>query len=491
MTLTTRWTPLQDHPVQISAYQSLKRFNVVPAGRRSGKTEIIGKRKQVLRFLLCHDRNYPQFYSPYSDPKYFIGAPTRDQVKRIYWNDIKALVPKSFLSKPPNESNLILTGVNGAELHLLGLDKPERIEGSPWDYGVIDEIGNVKPGAWGQNIRPALSDRKGGCDFIGVPEGRNHYYKMYNKALHHIEQFGDESEWGAFHWVSADILPPEEIAAAKMDLDPLVYQQEYEASFVNFTGLAYYNFSRDTQTGNYRQYYDRKKTISFCFDFNVAPGVAVICQEMGADVFRIPLEETVTVVIGEVYIPTMSTTVMVCDKLIEDWGKHEGAIICYGDSTGGASGSAKVRGSDWDLIRDTLTPAFGDRLYFNVPKTNPRERQRVNAVNSRLLSAAGNCRILVDGKYCPHLIDDFEGVKVVEGSAGELDKKSDITLTHISDAFGYYIHYEFPIFRFLSAQDIKAQMKRYQENQSLGNVSQLPMTLTKQQRLAKAQRMSA
>ena len=166
-----RWTPLKEHPVQVAAYRSTKRFNIIPAGRRSGKTEIIGKRKQILRFMLCHDRRYPQFHSHYEDPKYFIGAPTRDQVKRIYWNDVKSLVPVAFLAKPPNESNLILTGKNGAELHLLGLDKPERIEGSPWDHGVVDEIGNVKKNAWQANIRPALSDRKGGCDFIGVPEG--------------------------------------------------------------------------------------------------------------------------------------------------------------------------------------------------------------------------------------------------------------------------------------------------------------------------------
>lgn len=487
---TNRWTPLREHAIQVAAYQSLKRFNVVPAGRRSGKTEIIGKRKQVLRFLLCHDKRYPQFYSKYPDPKYFIGAPTRDQVKRIYWNDIKALVPTEALSKAPNESNLILTGKNGAELHLLGLDKPERIEGSPWDHGVIDEIGNVKAGAWGQNIRPALSDRRGGCDLIGVPEGRNHYYKMYDKALKQIEEKGDKSDWGAFHWISADILPAEEIEAAKMDLDPLVYQQEYEASFVNFTGLAYYNFGRNTQVGNYRQYYNPSKPISFCFDFNVAPGVAVVVQEMGADVFRVPVGQTVTVAIGEVYIPTMSNTVMVCNRLIEDWSHHQGSIICYGDSTGGAAGSAKIRGSDWDLIKEALTPVFGNRLYFNVPKANPRERQRVNAVNSRLLSAAGACKLLVDGKHCPHLIEDFEGVKVVEGSAGELDKKSDITLTHISDAFGYYVHFEFPVFKYFSADDIRDRMREYERSKAMGSVQQLPKIESKLTRLQKQQRIA-
>jgi len=452
---TKKWTPLRDHDTQIAAWRSTKRFNIIPAGRRSGKTELIGKRKQVLRFMLCHDRRYPQFFSPYDDPKYFIGAPTRDQVKRIYWSDIKALVPVSFMSKAPNESNLVIYGKNGAELHLLGLDKPERIEGSPWDHGVVDEIGNVKKNAWQANIRPALSDRKGGCDFIGVPEGRNHYYDMWNKAK--ADKTGD---WGHFHWISADILDPTEIIAAKADLDELVYMQEYEASFINFSGQAYYNFNEIHNVGNYRQFYNPRKPISFHFDFNVAPGVAVICQEMGADVFQITPGKTITVAIGEVHIPRNSTTPRVCHKLIQDWGQHKSNIICYGDATGGAKGSAKVRGSDWDLIKQELIPYLGDRLYFKVPKANPFERQRVNAVNSRLKSASGDIRLLIDGKFCPMLIKDLEGVTVIEGGAGEIDKKSDLSLTHISDALGYYIHKEFPVFQYWGMDDINAAMKQ-------------------------------
>lgn len=163
----------------------------------------------------------------------------------------------------------------------------------------------------------------------------------------------------------------------------------------------------------------------------------------------------------------MSNTPMVCNRLIESWEDHQGNIICYGDSTGGNEGTAKVRGNDWDLIKETLTGAFGDRLYFNVPKSNPSERQRVNSVNSRLMSATGAVRFLIDGKYCPKLIQDFEGVKVVEGSAGELDKKSDASLTHLSDGVGYYFHKEYPVFKYFTAEDIRARMEKYKNDKQL------------------------
>ncbi len=452
---TPRWTKIVDHPTQVNAWRSRRRFNVVPAGRRSGKTEIIGKRKMIMRFMLCHDPQYPQFYSPYPDPRFFIAAPTRDQVKRIYWSDLKMMLPPGFLSRPPNESNLYFTGKNGAQLWLLGLDKPERAEGSPWDWGLVDEIANVKPTAWPENIRPALSDRMGGCDFIGVPEGRNHYYDLYDAAC--SDMLNPEGEWAAYTWTAEEVLPlygrASEIESAKRDLDPLVYEQEYKASFVNFTGAAYYNFTRNVHTGRFRQFYNPKKPLILAFDFNVSPGTASIGQEMGADVFDITPGKTVTVWIGEVFIKRSSNTQLVCRKIIQDWGDHEGLVIAYGDSTGGAEGTAKIKGSDWDLIKQTLFPQFGARLYFNVPKKNPRERQRINAVNSRLLSAAGEVKMLVDGHYCPMLVKDFEGTRVIDGSAGEIDKKTDPMLSHLSDGVGYYVNKEYPIISYISKRD--------------------------------------
>jgi hypothetical protein len=423
--MTPHWTKLNPHPSQTKAFESQKRFNVIPAGRRSGKTEFIGKRKMVTRFITCKVKKLKNgksnpFYSPYPDPRFFIAAPTRDQVKRIYWSDVKKLTPRQYLTKSPNESNLELHGTNGATLFLFGLDKPERIEGSPWDHGVIDEIANVKASAWPLNIRPALSDRVGGCDFIGVPEGRNHFFEMYEQAK--AEMDDPNGEWGAFTWTAEQVLPlfgrQDEIESARKYLDPLVYEQEYLASFLSFSGQAYHRFDANIHVGRYAQYYSPKKPIVIAFDFNVSPGIAVIGQEMGSDVFDIPIGETITVWIGEVYIPRQSNTIMVCNKIIQYWQGHTGLVLCYGDATGGAKGSAKVRGSDWDLIRDTLFPCFGPQLHINVSKSNPKERQRVNSLNSRIMSVDGSVRMLVDGN-CKNLVRDLEGTRVIEGSAGK------------------------------------------------------------------------
>jgi hypothetical protein len=424
--------PLKYHPIQAAGWASQARFNVIPSGRRSGKTEIFGKRKLVMKALQG---------SLFGDGRYFAGAPTQLQSKRIFWKDLKLLTPLSLQARPPSESELVIFLVNGSEIHVMGMDKPERIEGPPWDHGCLDEIGNMKPQTWPEHVRPALSDRLGTCDFIGVPEGRNHYYELYKEA-----EADTTGNWATWHWLSSDILPAEEIIQAKRDLDELTYRQEYEGSFVSFSGRCYYNFDELKHVGDWKRKYHDKRPLILALDFNESPGVASILQEIKEqpDYQRHIVGKTTTAVIGEIYIKRNSNTIKVCKKFIEQWGDHKGQVFLYGDSTGGAGGSAKVEGSDWDLVKKVLWPKFKDRLVYKIPPSNPRERVRVNSVNSRLMNTFGEVFFVVD-HTCTNTIKDFEGVRVIEGGTGDIDKKRDLMLTHLTDAVGYYISREHPV----------------------------------------------
>ena len=431
-----RLYPLRWHAEQERLKTSTRRFCVVPAGRRSGKTEL-AKRRLVVAALTA---------TGYADPRFFAAAPTREQAKAIYWADLKAMLPRRLV-RDTRETELTLRLWNGAEVCVVGMDKPERIEGRPWNGGVLDEFANMKGGAWGENVRPALSDRKGWCWLIGVPEGRNHYYELNSYALH-----AEDPDWDSFTWKSIDILDPAEVEAARRQLDPLTFAQEYEASFVNFEGRAYYPFQEATHCAPLA--YNDRLPLVFTFDFNVEPGTAAVLQEQvmpgqyerGQDgLVRLDRPITGTGVIGEVHIPRNSNTPAVCRKLAADWGAHQGEVRCYGDATGGARGTAKVAGSDWDLIKAEMRGAFGDRVTFRVPAANPMERPRVNAVNTRLLAGDQTVRLMVDGKKAPNVVKDLEGVRLLAGGSGEIDKKATPLLTHISDALGYYIVREFPV----------------------------------------------
>ena len=429
--LTERWSTLRYHAEQQRLWTDKTRFRVVPAGRRSGKTEFL--KRFTVRAALSEYR--------WPDAWFVLAAPTLQQARRIYWRDLKAMIPPEMRWGKPRESELTIMLVNGAEITVLGMDAPERVEGRPLNGIGLDEFGNMKEKVWFEHVRPALSDRLGWAWFIGVPEGRNHYYRMSVRA-----KKDDTGEWGNYHWFSADILPPSEIASAKRELDPLTFSQEYEGSFVNFEGRAYYPFIRDTHA-NEVCHYDPRLPLVFCFDFNVSPGVAAVCQEqmyMGKAP-NVDLEKPITMVIGEVCIPHNSNTPAVCRKLIQDWKHHEGLVYLYGDATGGARGSSAVRGSDWALVEQELRPVFGGRIRDRVAKGNPKERERINAVNSRLRSADRTVRCLLDSHRTEYLQLDLEGVTLLEGGSGEIDKKLHDELTHISDAFGYYVEKKHPV----------------------------------------------
>ena len=203
---------------------------------------------------------------------------------------------------------------------------------------------------------------------------------------------------------------------------------------MTFEGKVYYTFDDANILPADAVAYDPNKTLILCFDFNVEPGVCAIVQEHV--MFG-------TVVIDEVYIPTDSNSRMVATEVLSRYGDHKGRVEIYGDATGGARGSAKVEGSDWEIIWNTLRPKYGSRLVRCIPTGNPPERSRVNSMCARICSVSGLRQLYVLRK-CPHVIEDLEGV-VYSAGTNEIEKKKNPTLTHISDALGYHVVYKYPL----------------------------------------------
>ncbi len=432
--ITPRWTALNYHEVQQRYYSSKARFNIAHAGRRAGKTEL-AKRKLVKKALA--------FTKP--NGRFVFGAPTHRQAVDIFWNDTIALVPKWALLTGNSRSISIsyrrIQLKNSAAIEVLGLDKPERIEGPPLDGFVGDEFGNFKEKVWGENIRPALSTlgRPGWADLIGVPEGKNHYFQL-------VEDVKDKDDWEIFTWLTSEI-NPEEAEAARGDLDVLTYNQEMEGQFVSFKGRAYYAFTQDLNCppDGVRMMYDPNCPLIFCFDFNRIPGNCVIVQEQPSPEWLVKRNQgqnrgLVSVAIDEIFLRQDSNTEKVCDILIERWEHHKGMVRLFGDATGGAKTSQGIEGSDWDIVEQKLDEVFATKEEY--PRSNPPVRVRINSVNSRLKAADGYIGSIIDRKACPFLIRDFESVTCADD--GTLEKNKAM-LTHISDGWGYYVTEEYPI----------------------------------------------
>lgn len=413
---------------QWQVYADPHRFRVLVSGRRFGKT------RMSIEELLRAAAEAP-------GRRVWYIAPTYRQAQQICWQMLKDRLSAGRWIARKNESDLSIMLKNGGSvISLRGADNFDSLRGVGLHFLVMDEFADIKPEAWFEVLRATLSDTGGRALFTGTPKGRNWAYDLFQRG-------GDTDypEWAAYSFttIEGENVPAEEVELARKELDELTFRQEYEASFVNFEGRAYYPFLAETHTARLRYLYRPEAPLIFCFDFNVDPGVAAVCQEI-----TLPNGLEGTAVIGEVYIPRNSNTPAVCRKLIQDWSSHEGRIICYGDATGGSRGSAKVAGSDWDLIKAEFRQSqLASRVTYDVPSANPPERARVNAVNSRLKSESGDIRLMVDPQAAPHVMKDFEGVVLLKGGSGEIDKKATPELSHISDACGYYISRRFPLVR--------------------------------------------
>lgn len=216
------------HPAQLEVFTSPKRFKIVSAGRRGGKTYLSAVTLLVEGLKEVNERGYKLG----KDRVVYYVAPTFNQAKDILWKLIKEL------GKDVIESTLENTGVirliNGREIHLKGSDRPDTLRGVGLSYVVMDEYASMKPEVWEQIIRPTLSDVEGGALFIGTPAGKNHFYKLFQEAA--SPRFSDE--WLAYTFKSVDnpFLNPKEIKAAKRSMSKASFKQEFEASFSTIGG---------------------------------------------------------------------------------------------------------------------------------------------------------------------------------------------------------------------------------------------------------------
>ncbi|POF93221.1 terminase large subunit domain-containing protein [Pseudomonas putida] len=415
-----RWYKLKDHPVQLAlmaAVPSGIRFPLVPAGRRSGKTE------RFKRFLVKQA-------TAYSGP-YFAAAPTHAQAKKIFWDDLKAFTLSSMHSRRPSESDLIIYLENGSEIHVIGLDKPQRIEGIPWTGGGIDEFADVKPDAWEANILPALNtvnptmpDYRAWCWLLGVPDGLNHYYDLCQQA-----ETGQDPNFRVFHWKSAEILPPDVMDAMKRAMSPKQFKQEFEASFETASGRIYEDYGKHNQTSATIEPHEQ---LMWMHDQNFTPLSSAIGvrRNSGKDLYL--LDEIVL---------TSAISRQAAVEFVERYKDHKNKhVLIYGDPAGKA-GEKHGHASDYTDIEAVLK-ASGWRYTRKVKPAHPAIKDRQNAVRAKILTASGETSLFVNPVTAPWCHKGLATVQLQEGSTFQEDQKNQYQ--HITTAIGYCVDVEWP-----------------------------------------------
>ena len=390
---------------QTEVAASQARMRVVVAGRRWGKTHL------SIREMARGARLPGQ--------QIFYVAPTYRQAKQTVWNPLKERLSKLNWISKTNESDLCLTLRNGSTISLRGADNFDSLRGVGLSGLIMDECAYIQEEAFTEVLRPTLSDKQGWAMFISTPAGiGNWLYDLYQRG-----QDPEEKDWSSWQFttLSGGRVPEAEIAAARRDLSEKVFKQEYEGSFETFSGVIYYNFNRKQNLVPYNLPVPNQ--ILVMTDFNVSPMSAVVAVRTANGLH----------VIDEIVIYGSNT-----DELVQEVKNRypNKSITAFPDPAGAQRKTSAGGRTDITILQNA-----GFQVKYR--NSHPAVRDRINAVNSLLLNAAGESRLLIDPK-CRNLIECLEKHCYKPGtSIPEKDGNPDYS--HLNDALGYGTEFLFPI----------------------------------------------
>ena len=388
---------------QKNVIQDDSRFRVLITGRRFGKTFVAIN--EIAKFASIPNK------------KIWYVAPSYRQAKAICWGVLKEKMIYHKWVKSINHSDLTLTLKNNSQITLRGSDNESSLRGVGLNFLILDEFQDINKTAWYEVLRPTLSDTEGHALFCGTPRGFGNWsYDLYKMGE-------NNKDWKSFQYTTleGEQVSEDEIEQAKQDLDLRTFQQEYEATFVNYSGMIYYNFSRDKNI--IEKYNKNTGVLHIGLDFNVDPMSAVVCIIENDRIF----------VVDEIQIYSSNTNEM-CDEIKTRYKNKQ--IVVYPDP------SARQRKTSAGGLTD-LAILKNNGFDVRCRSTAPLVRDRINAVNSKLKNVNGKNSLFIV-KFCKNAIKSIERQIYKEGT--HIPDK-DSGYDHINDALGYLVEYNFPLRR--------------------------------------------
>ena len=201
------------HSAQMEVVKNMKRFTVLSAGRRWGKTK--------LGVWLCLKYAWEGKRAWWIAPSY--------SMTNEAWADLRSIGIEYGIRVKEAERTIVTA--TGGSVQVRSADDPMKLRGAGLDFVVLDECAFMKPQTWAEVIRPALTEKKGSAFFISTPKGYNFFEKLYSEA-------NMLDDWVRFTYptITNPIIDPAELEMAKQEIGSFLYAQEYEAQFIEATG---------------------------------------------------------------------------------------------------------------------------------------------------------------------------------------------------------------------------------------------------------------
>lgn len=307
------------------------------------------------------------------------------------------------------DMRLIVHNYVCGEIFFRSGDNPRKIVGFEATDFIIDEFDTVIPANQKELWTKAVARISGAADATGgivtTPEGFKYTHELFvEKKIGKLIKASTKDN----HYI-----PESYIQSLYDNYDSQLVKQYIEGEFVNLSMLkAYYSFDRKNLIKNYKPIMDE---IYVGIDFNVDPMTCTISEQVDGKLYTY----------DEMYIRNSNTFNLV-DLLLDKYPDKN--IIACPDMTG-TSRKTSAAVSDIQILQKANIRIMGIR--------NPRVKDRLTCVNN----AFDKKNIFIDER-CKYLVRDLEQVGM--GQYGELDK-TNLNLTHISDAYGYSIFRLYPL----------------------------------------------
>lgn len=239
------YTPYaKQRPVHQACNDKTTFFVTVNAGRQAGKTALA--QQQALFWALNR-----------KDREIYWVSPTAGQSTKVYKQILKQIVNTPFIkSHKGSQGDTEIIFHNGSIIKFRSAAQEDSLRGETIHYLIIDEAAFVKESTYQEILLPMLNVRGKKVLIISTPKGKNWFFQQYNKG------FTDDSSYKSFKFTSADnpYSNPAIIRIAQKSLPKVLFQQEYEAKFVdssaifeNVEELALHKMTPDPRPGD--EYY--------------------------------------------------------------------------------------------------------------------------------------------------------------------------------------------------------------------------------------------
>lgn len=312
-------------PQFLPMHKSNKRWNVIIAHRRAGKT--VSVINEMVRRLL------KKASAGMTRPRGAFVQPFLKQAKENVWDYLKEYTQftaddgqKLYWAK--NEAELWVEfgdEKNPCRIRLFGADNPEAIRGGYLDCAVLDEYEDIKPFVTSQIILPMLSDRKGDLFRSGTVKGRGQLFKLLEDAKRRVD-----TEYLYLPASETGILDKEELDLIKSQMSEEEYAQEYECDFnATLKGAYYTQYLKEAEESGRVVYgqdiFDPRYPVHTFWDLGSASGHNVIwfAQFVGHEVWVVDCMEGGGNSVQE-YIQEMQARAMARGYVYgEHWAPHD------------------------------------------------------------------------------------------------------------------------------------------------------------------------